>query len=366
MDEQRLIELQTMPYEEYLQTPEWMERRTEALLRAGNRCQICNSGEDLNAHHRTYERRGNEDPGDLTVLCQPCHAWFHRCMAPQVGLTHNFAGVKEVMEKLEKPENYLVPTGFRDIDSVTGQLQKGQFILVGSRSGQGALPLVLNIGLNAAHAQRSVAFFSLSMNKEHWARQVLSIQARLDSYRLQDQSRLEDTDWEKLVPATEALQGIPYRVSDTARTMQDIEQQVEQISIETGPVDLIIVDSIELLETGRKEYSDQRAYSLSRSLKLLARKFDVPVVAVSHISAIVTRRTGVPDLSDVKNAEAFADIVILPYLEQVYNPDTERKGVLDALIVKNSNGPVCEVSFYFQVSSSSILDIVELADSGEE
>jgi 5-methylcytosine-specific restriction endonuclease McrA len=70
-------ELATMPYGEYLQTPEWRERRDQALDRAGYRCQVCNSGRNLHVHHRTYERRGRELPGDLTVLCSGCHSLFH-------------------------------------------------------------------------------------------------------------------------------------------------------------------------------------------------------------------------------------------------------------------------------------------------
>lgn len=75
--EARLIELKTMPYREYLQTPEWKATRKQKLKRANYKCQLCNAGGVLNVHHRTYERRGNEDDNDLIVLCQPCHEIFH-------------------------------------------------------------------------------------------------------------------------------------------------------------------------------------------------------------------------------------------------------------------------------------------------
>lgn len=77
MDEQRIQELRTMPYQEYLQTPEWAAKRKLTLERDGYRCRVCNSEQQLRAHHRTYERRGNEDLDDLTTLCQPCHDRFH-------------------------------------------------------------------------------------------------------------------------------------------------------------------------------------------------------------------------------------------------------------------------------------------------
>lgn len=78
MDQQRIIKLRTMPYEQYLQTPEWAVKRDQALERDGHRCRACNSEEKLNVHHRTYARRGNEDLNDLTTLCQPCHEHFHK------------------------------------------------------------------------------------------------------------------------------------------------------------------------------------------------------------------------------------------------------------------------------------------------
>ncbi len=355
MDEQRTTELKTMPYEEYLQTPEWMERRALMIERAGNRCQVCNSGEDLNVHHRTYERRGNEDPGDLTVLCQQCHAWFHRRMTEHEGLTHIAVGMAGAMAKLETPENYLIPTGFEDLDGVIGQLQKGQFILVGSRSEQGVIPFIITLGLNAVKAKKSIAVFSYTMNKERFAEQVMAIEARIKFNRLQNRE-LEEEDWEKLVYAMETLQEMPFWIGDAAPTVEDIERQLELILREQGAVDLVIVDCIDLIEHGKKEYPDQRVHAISRALKLLARTFDIPVVAACQIpTATANAAMKVPQLSDVKNAEPYADVVLLLYFDQVYNPETERKHILDVIIWKNCNGPRGEVSLYY--SDSSIRDI---------
>jgi len=78
MENQPLMRLRTMPYEEYLQTPEWIEKREQTLERDGHRCRVCNSREKLHVHHRTYARRGNEDLNDLTTLCETCHEEFHQ------------------------------------------------------------------------------------------------------------------------------------------------------------------------------------------------------------------------------------------------------------------------------------------------
>jgi replicative DNA helicase len=352
MDEQRITELKTMPYEEYLQTPEWMERRALMIERAGNRCQVCNSGEDLNVHHRTYERRGNEDPGDLTVLCQQCHAWFHRRLTEHEGLTHIDVGIAGAMAKLDTPENYLVPTGFEDLDGAIGQLQKGQFILVGSRSEQGVIPFIITLGLNAVKAKKSIAFFSYTMSKTLLAEQVMSIEARINFNRMQSR-KLKEEDWEKFVYAMDTVQEMSFWIGDAAPTVEDIEQQLELLLREQGAVDLVIVDCIDLIEHGKKEYPDQRVHAISRALKLLAHNFDIPVVAACQIPAAMK----VPQLSDVKNAEPYADIVLLLYFEQVYNPETENKHILSVILPKNCNGPKCEIELYYNDSDSSVRDI---------
>lgn len=78
MNQERIMKLTSMPYDEYLKTPEWLAKRDQALERDGHRCRACNSEQNLNVHHRTYARRGNEDLNDLTTLCQPCHEHFHQ------------------------------------------------------------------------------------------------------------------------------------------------------------------------------------------------------------------------------------------------------------------------------------------------
>jgi replicative DNA helicase len=360
----RAIELNIMPYEQYLLTPEWQERRAQALERAGNRCQVCYSGDELNVHHRTYERRGNEAPADLTVLCQSCHGWFHRRMTAYEKLTHVTEGQQDLLKIIHEPQNYLVSMGFQDLDRILGRLQQGQFTLIGSRANHGGLQLLMQIGMNAARLTWSVVFFSLTMNHELFMKKLLCIKSGLDISRIQ-LGLLEDEEWERLAFAGEAVYQLPYWISDAAHMVEDIEQQIEQRLTGDGEVDLIIIDSMDLLETGRKEYPDQRIASVSRSLKLLARKFDIPVVAACQI-ANSTRVDPRPQLSDVKQAEPYADAVLLLYLDQPYTPDSERRNILDILIAKNQLGPVGEVSLYYDASRSSLRDLEREELASEE
>jgi len=282
-------------------------------------------------------------------------------MMEQESLSPITVGIGEVIGKFEVPEKYRVPTGFEDLDQLIGQLQKGQFIVVGSRTEQGGLSFILNIGLNAAKAQKSVAFFSFTMNEERVVEQFMSIVAGIDTHSMQTR-RLVDTDSDQLVCAMGTLQEMSLWISDAALTVEDIERQVEEAIAKNGALDLVIIDSIELLESEKKEYPDQRAYSMSRMLKLLSRKFNISVVALCHIPSTSQRK--VPQLLDVKNSEPFADIVLLLYFDQVYNPESERRSILDVLIVKNSNGPMGEVSLYYSTSHSSIQDIKSIKPEG--
>ena len=359
MDEKRLAELRAMPYEEYLQTPEWGERRDFMLQQAGNRCQVCNSPEDLNVHHRTYERRGNEEHGDLTVLCQSCHAWFHYRMNEHERLHHVTLSLAEATRTFEIPDTYRIATGFEDIDQLIGQLQKGQLIVVGSRAEQGGLPFLHTLALNAARAKKSVAFFSITMNKERLVEQLLSIDAGIDILTMQNRTFV-DTDWEKLIFAMGTLQETSLWIGDAAATVEDIERQVVEWQLENGSIDVVMIDSIELLENGKKEYPDQRIASISRMLKLLARRLNIPIVVLCQVpQAVQSRAEKIPQLLDVKNIEPFADIVLLLYFDQVYNPDSERKNLLDVHVVKNCNGPLGEVNVFYYPPRSFLKDIVK-------
>jgi hypothetical protein len=109
MENKRSMQLRTMPYEEYLQTEEWQEKREQALERDGHCCRACNSGEKLEVHHRTYARRGNEDLGDLTTFCDQCHKHFHERMdqSDMMAQTHSAPFVLQE-NATQKWEEYLI------------------------------------------------------------------------------------------------------------------------------------------------------------------------------------------------------------------------------------------------------------------
>lgn len=100
----RIMKLRSMPYDEYLKTPEWIAKRDEVLDRDDHRCRVCNSEENLNVHHRTYVRRGNEDLNDLTTLCQPCHEYFHERMRQDDMMARTYSAPYDPEERKERKQ----------------------------------------------------------------------------------------------------------------------------------------------------------------------------------------------------------------------------------------------------------------------
>ena len=130
--QKRIRELRTMPYEEYLKTPEWAQKREQALERDGYCCRVCNSGKNLNVHHRTYARRGNEDLNDLTTLCQSCHEYFHEKMSQEEIMVQTYDPPRlSEEERAQKLEHHLLGLLIQDLDvypHVGGLLSKGDFL----------------------------------------------------------------------------------------------------------------------------------------------------------------------------------------------------------------------------------------------
>ena len=347
----RLHELQTMPYEQYLLTPEWQERRQLMLERAGHRCQICNSSSDLQVHHRTYERRGNENlgdattAGDLTVLCQSCHEKFHDRL-PAQEKSHAFVKMLDVAKAFlsEKPYRiHGVPTGFDSIDlALAGGLQKSDLILIGGRTRVGKTAFALKIAYNSACQQQKVAFFSLEMKKTQLYQRLVAMISRIDLFRLR-QGWIEKDDVPVITAAQRETYALPLWINDTTMTIEEIYRQTKQLIAEQQGIDLVIVDYLGFIETN-KSYStvEQKISFISRSLKLMAREFDIPVVVLCQLSrSLENRYDKTPVLTDLRDSgsqEQDADVVLFIHREGIYDNSVDQKEA-KIIIAKQRNGP---------------------------
>jgi replicative DNA helicase len=258
-----------------------------------------------------------------------------------------------------------VPTGFTDLDRLTGGLQKSDLIVLAARPGIGKTSLALSLAHNSAlKYHNSIAVFSLEMSKDQLAQRLLSMDARIDQQRLRT-GIIEEDEWDRIVYAMDTLSESNIWIDDTASiSTMEMRSKARRLQAEHG-IDLIIVDYLQLMQATiggrRNENRVQEISEISRSLKGLARELNIPVLALAQLSrAVESRQSKVPQLSDLRESgsiEQDSDIVMFIYRDDLYNQESERKNIADIIIAKHRNGPVGEISLYFQASQTRFRDL---------
>ncbi|GAC1393434.1 MAG: replicative DNA helicase [Ktedonobacteraceae bacterium] len=258
-----------------------------------------------------------------------------------------------------------VPTGFADLDRLTGGLQRSDLIILAARPAMGKTSMALSLAHNSAikHKQ-SIAVFSLEMSKEQLVQRFLSMDAGIDQQRLRT-GWIEDDEWERIIYAMGTLSEATIWIDDTAGiSTMEMRSKARRLQAEHG-IDLIIVDYLQLMQSTaggvRNKNREQEISEISRNLKGLAREINVPVLALAQLSrAVESRSSKIPQLSDLRESgslEQDSDIVLFIYRDDVYNPESERKNIADIIIAKHRNGPVGEVSLFFQASQTRFRDL---------
>ena len=233
-----------------------------------------------------------------------------------------------------------VPTGFKDVDHVFNGLQKSDLILVAARPAMGKTAFTLNIAQNVTMLyDKTVAFFSLEMGKEQLVGRILSSVAGVSSEKLR-RANMDPADWEKVIAAADRMSKSKLFIDDTpGLTVQDMRSKLRRLKVEHG-LDLVIVDYIQLMQ-GRNsgkgsENRQQEVSEISRNLKLIAREFNVPLIALSQLSrGVESRPDKRPVLSDLRESgslEQDADIVIFLYRDKYYDENSEKGDNAEVLI----------------------------------
>ena len=260
----------------------------------------------------------------------------------------------DLVDKLSKRKEHVtgVPTGFYDLDDITAGLQPSDLVVIAGRPSMGKTSLVLGMAAHAAlHAASSVGIFSLEMSKPQIVLRMLSSEARVDSHALRT-GKLQKEDWWRLAEAAGRLEQAPIYIDDTGGiTVQQMRGKARRLKAERG-LDLLIVDYLQLMQ-GRSdaESRQQEISDISRSLKALAKELNVPVIALSQLSrAVEARKPPIPMLADLRESGAIeqdADVVMFIYREDVYDQNSERKGIADILVSKHRNGPIGKKELFF-------------------
>ena len=270
----------------------------------------------------------------------------------------------EIIDRLYNRKEKItgVPTGFRELDDLTAGLQASDLIIIAGRPSMGKTSLVLSIAEHAAiRAEMSVGIFSLEMSKSQLVLRMLSSQAHLDSHALRT-GQLTEKDWRSLCDGADRLERAKIFIDDSgALTVQQMRGKARRLMAEQG-LDLLIIDYLQLMQGRNDSESRQQEISdIGRALKALAEELDIPVVALSQLSRAVESRTDKrPVLSDLRESGAIeqdADVVMFIYRDEVYNPDTEEKGIADILVRKHRNGPTGDRQLYFQDRYAKFADL---------
>jgi replicative DNA helicase len=260
----------------------------------------------------------------------------------------------EIVDKLYSRKERItgVPTGFKDLDNLLAGLQASDLIIVAGRPSMGKTSLALGMAeYSALKANAVVGIFSLEMSKAQLVLRMLSSQALLDSHAVRT-GQLKNADWEALTGAASRLEQAKIFIDDSGNlTVQQMRGKARRLKAEHG-LSLLIVDYLQLMEgRGNSESRQQEISDISRALKGLAKELNIPVIALSQLSRAVENRTDKrPMLADLRESGAIeqdADVVMFIYRDEVYNPDSDDKGVANILVRKHRNGPIGEVDLQF-------------------
>ena len=263
--------------------------------------------------------------------------------------------LNEAIEQIEEIENQGtglsgLATHFVDLDNTLAGLQDGNLIIIAARPSMGKSSLALNIATNAAKESKTVAFFSLEMTKEELVQRVLFSEAKVASGDAR-KGQLGPEKWSRVVEAASKVNTMPLYFDDASvSTVTDIRAKSRRLKASKS-LDLIVVDYIQLMQGNSGDNRQQEIAEISRNLKGLARELKVPIIALSQLNrAAEAREDKRPRLGDLRESGAIeqdADIVMMIYRDDYYNPATEKPGVAEINIVKNRSGSTGKVDLYF-------------------
>ncbi|HFE38471.1 MAG TPA: replicative DNA helicase [Gammaproteobacteria bacterium] len=266
-----------------------------------------------------------------------------------------FVGIKPLLTKavdrideLFQQDNPItgLPTGFTDFDEKTSGLQNGDLVIVAGRPSMGKTTFAMNVAENAAiDTAKPVAVFSMEMPGDALAMRMISSVGRIDAHKIRT-GKLSDEDWPKLTHAVGVLAETPIFIDDTpALTPNELRAKARRLTRESGQLGLIVIDYLQLMQVhGKSDNRTAEISEISRSLKGLAKELNCPVMALSQLNRSLEQRPNKrPVMSDLRESGAIeqdADLIVFIYRDEVYNPDSEDKGIAEIIIGKQRNGPI--------------------------
>ncbi len=261
-----------------------------------------------------------------------------------------FARIEELYERQDAVTG--VPSGYHELDQLTAGLQPSDLIIIAGRPGTGKTSFVLNIAQHAAiKSGTPVGFFSLEMSKEQLVMRMLCSEAKVDSQRVR-RGNLRDSDWPKLTRAAGALAEAPIYIDDTPGVSTlELRAKCRRLKSEAG-LGLVVVDYLQLMRgKGKYDVREQEISEISRTLKALAKELHVPVVALSQLNrGVESRADKRPMISDLRESGAIeqdADVIMFIYRDEIYDKESQDKGLAEIIVGKQRNGPTGDIKLAF-------------------
>jgi replicative DNA helicase len=273
----------------------------------------------------------------------------------------------DLKEKSMKPILPGLSSGFYELDSLTQGFQKSDLIVVAGRPSMGKTAFALSVGLNIIKTSKlPILFFSLEMSKEQIMYRLLAMESNINQTRLRS-GKLYRNDWIKLNKVIKIISKLPFFIDDTPDLLvQDIRTKIKTIIFEQTQIGLVVVDYLQLMQNSKFKIENrvQELSQITRSLKNLAREFNVPIIALSQLSRNVENRVDKkPILSDLRESgsiEQDADLVLMLYRNKYYNPlsDVEKTfDLTDLILAKQRNGPTGTVKLKFDERRTKFLNL---------
>ncbi|WP_181363113.1 replicative DNA helicase [Sulfoacidibacillus thermotolerans] len=299
---------------------------------------------------------GTEDVGELLDQAE------RRILAlSQTRSERGFVPIRDVlMQAYERVEHLYhhkgaltgISSGYAELDRMTSGFQKSDLIILAARPSVGKTAFALNIAQNVAvRSGETVAIFSLEMSKEQLVQRMICAEANIDATVLRT-GQLSDEDWTKLSMGIASLSEAPIFIDDSPGiNLAEMRSRLRRLKLDMG-LGLVVVDYLQLIHgRGKSDNRQQEISEISRSLKGLARELNVPIIALSQLSRSVEQRQDKrPMLSDIRESgsiEQDADVVGFLYRDDYYDPESEKKNIVEVIIGKQRNGPTGKVELVF-------------------
>lgn len=249
-----------------------------------------------------------------------------------------------------KDELLGLETGLYDLDNFLQGLKNSDFMILAARPSMGKTAFALNIASHLSIKKDTpVVFFSLEMSSNQLIHRIFSSRGLIPLFNLKS-GNLDDAHTQKLIKVSNKLSQSKLIIKDEISNLMSLRSIARKLKREND-IKLIIIDYLQLLEGTRRENRNLEISEISRSLKILAKELDIPIIALSQLSrSVESRQVKKPMLSDLRESgslEQDADIVMFLYREDYYNPETENKNITDVIVAKNRNGPTGTIPVYF-------------------